>query len=85
MLEHIFNAFRNVWMSVNNQEKTRPWWLNTPVLYTAMILLGVLSGFSDIPVLKATGLFVADVFIRIFKCISFNNLFFIFRKKNRVC
>ena len=70
MLEHVFDKFRNVWMSVKNQERKKPWWLNTPVLYTAMILLGVLSGFSDIPVLKATGLFVADVFIRIFKCIS---------------
>lgn len=42
----------------------------TPVLYTLMILLGLFSGMSDIGVLKTAGLFVSDVFIRIFKCIS---------------
>ncbi len=35
-----------------------------------MILLGVFSGYSDIPLLKTFGLFIADVFIKIFKCIS---------------
>jgi Na+/H+-dicarboxylate symporter len=35
-----------------------------------MILLGLWSGFSDITALKTTGVFIADVFIRIFKCIS---------------
>ena len=70
MLEHILNVFRDVLMSVNNQKQARPWWLSTPVLYATMILLGVYSGFSDIAALKATGLFVADVFIRLFKCIS---------------
>lgn len=35
-----------------------------------MILLGIAFGMSDVAFLKATGLFVADVFIRIFKCIS---------------
>jgi Na+/H+-dicarboxylate symporter len=35
-----------------------------------MILLGIFSGMSDIAFLKAIGLFVSDVFIRIFKCIS---------------
>lgn len=35
-----------------------------------MILLGVLSGYSDIALLKTFGLFMADVFIKIFKCIS---------------
>lgn len=49
---------------------SRPFWLSTPFLYAVMIALGLLSGFSDIPLLKATGLFIADVFIRIFKCIS---------------
>lgn len=57
-------------MCAHHQDKKRPFWLSTPVLYAAMILLGILSGFSDIAFLKATGLFVADVFIRIFKCIS---------------
>ena len=45
-------------------------WFNTPVLYAVMILLGIFSGMSDISILKTTGLFVADVFIKIFKCIS---------------
>lgn len=44
--------------------------IRTPVLYALMILLGVLSGFSDIAFLKSLGFFIADVFIRIFKCIS---------------
>lgn len=45
-------------------------WLSTPFLYTVMILLGVLCGMSDIALLKSLGFFIADVFIRIFKCIS---------------
>ncbi|ASQ45547.1 dicarboxylate/amino acid:cation symporter [Legionella clemsonensis] len=45
-------------------------WLNTPFLYAIMIVLGILSGYSDITVLKIFGLFIADVFIKIFKCIS---------------
>ncbi len=57
-------------MCANNQEKKRPIWLSVPMLYAMMIVLGILSGLSDIESLKATGLFVADVFIRIFKCIS---------------
>ncbi len=57
-------------MCAKHQDKKRPFWLSVPVLYALMILLGILSGFSDIGPLKATGLFVADVFIRIFKCIS---------------
>nr|WP_269570300.1 cation:dicarboxylase symporter family transporter [Legionella tunisiensis] len=35
-----------------------------------MILLGIVSGYSDIYLLKTFGLFIADVFIKIFKCIS---------------
>ncbi len=45
-------------------------WVNTPFIYTAMILLGVISGYFDLPLLKTLGLFIADVFIKIFKCIS---------------
>ncbi|WED43935.1 dicarboxylate/amino acid:cation symporter [Legionella cardiaca] len=45
-------------------------WLSTPFLYAIMIFLGILSGYSDIPLLKTFGLFIADVFIKIFKCIS---------------
>ncbi|KTC65743.1 amino acid transporter (plasmid) [Legionella adelaidensis] len=43
---------------------------NTPLLYGIMIALGVISGLSDISLLKTVGLFIADVFIKIFKCIS---------------
>ena len=35
-----------------------------------MILLGILSGYSDITLLKTFGLFISDMFIKIFKCIS---------------
>ena len=45
-------------------------WRQTPFLYALMILLGVLCGMSDIALLKSLGLFISDVFIRIFKCIS---------------
>src|SRR5271156_4627040 len=43
---------------------------NTFTLYLLMILLGVLSGFSEIALLKNIGTVVSDIFIRIFKCIS---------------
>lgn len=45
-------------------------WRNPMFLYALMILLGIASGCSDIAWLKSFGLFIADVFIRIFKCIS---------------
>jgi Na+/H+-dicarboxylate symporter len=45
-------------------------WLSSPVLYGLMILLGLFSGYSDISLLKNLGLFIADLFIKIFKCIS---------------
>ncbi|CEK11093.1 dicarboxylate/amino acid:cation symporter [Legionella hackeliae] len=45
-------------------------WLSTPFLYAVMIFLGIVSGYSDITILKTFGLFIADVFIKIFKCIS---------------
>jgi Na+/H+-dicarboxylate symporter len=35
-----------------------------------MIVLGIFSGMSDIAILKSLGLLIADIFIRIFKCIS---------------
>lgn len=44
--------------------------IRMPVLYALMILLGVMSGFSDIQLLKSLGLLISDIFIRIFKCIS---------------
>lgn len=55
--------------AVHSQSK-RSIWFSTPVLYLVMILLGIFSGVSDFSVLKTIGLFVADVFIKIFKCIS---------------
>lgn len=42
----------------------------TSLVYALMIMLGLLSGYSDSVVLQTTGLFVAEVFIRLFKCIS---------------
>jgi Na+/H+-dicarboxylate symporter len=45
-------------------------WSSRPVLYALMIAFGVYSGLSDIVLLKSLGLFISDVFIRIFKCIS---------------
>ncbi|WP_131781827.1 dicarboxylate/amino acid:cation symporter [Legionella gresilensis] len=45
-------------------------WVSPLFLYSLMIILGLLSGWSGSPELKALGLFISDVFIRIFKCIS---------------
>ncbi len=45
-------------------------WLSTPIMYIIAITLGIFCGLSDIAVLKSLGLTVADIFIRIFKCIS---------------
>ena len=53
----------------NSIIKTK-FWLSTPFLYTIMILLGIACGMSDVAFLQSIGLFIADVFIRIFKCIS---------------
>ncbi|MDP3704972.1 MAG: dicarboxylate/amino acid:cation symporter [Legionellaceae bacterium] len=53
-----------------NHANKKQFWFSTPIIYFIMILLGAISGFSDIGILKTLGLFVADVFIRIFKCIS---------------
>lgn len=55
-------------MTLAAQKQT--FWLQPLFLYTVMIILGVLSGWSDIIWLKTLGLFIADVFIKIFKCIS---------------
>ena len=57
-------------MCAKHTAKKNNIWLSTPVLYTVMILLGVVSGMSDIGILKTLGLFISDVFIRVFKCIS---------------
>lgn len=39
-------------------------------IYLSMIVLGFLAGWFSIPGLEPLGLFIADVFIRLFKCIS---------------
>lgn len=44
--------------------------LNSPLTYIVIIILGILSGLSDIAILKTVSAFIAEVFIRIFKCIS---------------
>ncbi|HAT1882305.1 TPA: dicarboxylate/amino acid:cation symporter [Legionella pneumophila] len=43
---------------------------STPLIYAAMIGLGIISGLSDLPFLKETGLLISDLFIKLFKCIS---------------
>lgn len=57
-------------MCAQHTSKKSNIWLSTPILYALMILLGIFSGMSDINSLKTLGLFISDVFIRIFKCIS---------------
>ncbi|MGV3740602.1 MAG: dicarboxylate/amino acid:cation symporter [Gammaproteobacteria bacterium] len=44
--------------------------LSTPLIYLLMVGLGLLAGMSDIGLFKSLGLVIADVFIRIFKCMS---------------
>ena len=41
-----------------------------PALYALMVILGLLSGMSNILFLKELGLLVSDLFIKLFKCIS---------------
>ncbi|MDR2341250.1 MAG: dicarboxylate/amino acid:cation symporter [Puniceicoccales bacterium] len=38
--------------------------------YLAAVILAVVFGMSDVPILWRTGMFCAEVFIRIFRCIS---------------
>ncbi|MFA5960389.1 MAG: dicarboxylate/amino acid:cation symporter [Tatlockia sp.] len=52
------------------QIQRKNFWLSPPFLYSLMIFLGIVSGYSDIAFLKTFGLFISDVFIKIFKCIS---------------
>lgn len=44
--------------------------LSPTTLYLSMVILGVASGLSDIHPLTSLGLFISDIFIRIFRCIS---------------
>lgn len=39
-------------------------------IYLAMVLLGLVSGYSDVHWLQQIGIFISDVFIKIFSCIS---------------
>ena len=43
---------------------------STPLFYLIAIILGIISGMSDIGFLQSLGLLVSDIFIKIFKCIS---------------
>lgn len=57
-------------MCAAHQEAKKKFILSTPVIYTLMILLGIISGLSDIPFLKEFGLLISELFIKVFKCIS---------------
>lgn len=56
-------------MCVQDFKKDKSW-LSTPLIYVVMILLGILSGWSEIIWLHKLGVFIADVFVKIFRCIS---------------
>lgn len=56
-------------MSLHHTPHHRAWYF-LPLIYMAMILLGIYSGLSNHSFLQSFGLFIADVFIKIFKCIS---------------
>jgi len=43
---------------------------HTPIFYLISIVLGVLSGYSEVTALHSLGHVIADVFIRLFKCVS---------------
>lgn len=57
-------------MCQHNTAKKKPFWFKPFFLYSLAIVLGTLTGFSDISLLKNVGVLIADVFIRLFKCIS---------------
>ena len=50
--------------------RRRKFWLRPFFLYTVMLVLGIVSGCSNNAELHAFAAFIADVFIKIFKCIS---------------
>lgn len=56
-------------MCANHNQKTKSWY-GAPLFYLVAITLGVIAGLSEISILKNLGLTIADIFIRIFKCIS---------------
>lgn len=51
-------------------QSSRKKWLNPLFLYSIMIALGIISGWAHISILQSIGLFIAEIFIKIFKCIS---------------
>lgn len=53
-----------------NYFNTHSLWASPFFLYAVMIALGLLTGWFHIPFLEPLGLVIADIFIRIFKCIS---------------
>ncbi len=55
-------------MCVNHSSKSKV--PTTLILYSISILLAFVSAFSGIEFLKSSGLLIAELFIRIFKCIS---------------
>lgn len=55
-------------MCAQNSAKTKIF--NPFILYFLMIVLGIISGFSDIGFLKTIGTVTSDIFIKIFRCIS---------------
>ena len=57
-------------MNVSHAITSKNNYLNTPVLYLIAIVLGILAGLSDVGWLQNGGHFIAEVFIRMFKCIS---------------
>ena len=44
--------------------------INSSTLYLIAVILGIISGYSDIAILQNIGLLISDIFIKIFKCIS---------------
>lgn len=56
-------------MCANHSSKNR-FWQSTPFMYLIAIVLGMYCGLSDIDILKSLGTTIAEIFVRIFKCIS---------------
>lgn len=44
--------------------------MSTPIIYLVMVGLGIIAGMSDHVIFKSLGLVIADIFIRVFKCMS---------------
>lgn len=57
-------------MCANHSTRKKQRCLSVPLIYLIMIFLGIFSGLSEISLLKSFGLFISDLFIKVFKCIS---------------